>query len=105
MSTSVRTLKLIGGDEILGQLSHVDSDHVHLENVVIMQRVQHPETGQVVQGFGDYPALAKPGQKIRIPHTAILVMPCETHEQLEREYLKNVTGMELPAVTPKILLS
>lgn len=101
----VVTLKLVGGEEILGQLSHINDEFVHMIQPVVMQRVQHPGTGEVIQGFGDWPALAQPSDTPRrIRLTAIAVMPLPAHEELARQYTSNVTGLELPPATPKILL-
>jgi hypothetical protein len=32
-------------------------------------------------------------------------MPLSAHEELERQFVANVTGLDLPPVQPKILLS
>lgn len=102
---NVLTFKVIGGEELVANVSHVGSDFITAEDVVVLQMMQHPETGKPVQAFGDWPALAKRGQEMRIPVSALLSMPVEAHEELARHYISNVTGLELPPVTPKILLS
>lgn len=102
---NVVTLKLVGGEEILGQLSHIDDEFVHIIQPVVMQRIQNPTTGEIIQGFGDWPGLAQPSDEPRrIRLTAVAVMPLPAHEELARQYTANVTGLDLPPVTPKILL-
>ena len=102
----VVTLKLVGGEEVLGQFSHINDEFVHIIQPVVMQRVQHPSTGEIVQGFGDWPGLAQPSDEPRrIRLTAIAVLPLPAHEELTRQYIANVTGLQLPPATPKILLS
>jgi hypothetical protein len=32
-------------------------------------------------------------------------MPLKPHEEVERNYISNITGLELPPAQPKILLS
>lgn len=102
---NVQTLKLLNGEEIVGDLLHVGDDFIQLTNAVVLQHMIHPETGKQVRVFGDWPALAEPGQTIRIPVTAVMVMPLDAHEELVRQFTMNITGLELPPTTPKILLS
>lgn len=102
---NVKTFKIIGGEELIADVDTIDDTFIHAASVVVLQLVQHPETGKTIQAFGDWPALAKPGQTIRIPVASLLTMPASAHEELERQYIANVTGLELPPVTPKILLS
>lgn len=101
----VKTVKLINGEEVIGNLIRVGGDTITFENTVTVQVVKHPETGEIQRGFADWPALAKFEQTVRIPLTAVSTMPLEIHEDLEREYVSAITGMQLPPATPKILLS
>lgn len=102
---NVQTFKVLNGEEIVADVTHVGDDFVHAQNTVVLQSMQHPETGKIVRAFGDWPALAIPGQTIRIPITALMTMPAQAHEELERQFTMNVTGLELPPATPQILLS
>jgi hypothetical protein len=74
---------------------------------MVFQTVRHPETGQPIHGFGEWPALANPKDqdRIRIPIASVLCMPLTPHEEVERNYISNITGLELPPAQPKILLS
>ena len=101
----VRTVKLLNGDEVIGDLKGIFDGFLHFDNLVVLQMMQHPETGKVMRAFGDYPALAAPGQTVRIPVTSVLSMPLNAHEELERQFIANVTGLDLPPAQPKILLS
>ena len=104
---NVLTFKVIGGEELVANVIHIGDDFIQATDVVVLQMMQHPESGKPVQAFGDWPALAKrdTGEPLRIPVSALLTMPTEAHEELTRHYISNVTGLELPPVTPKILLS
>lgn len=101
----VKTFKVIGGEEIVCNVMVETSNFVIATDVVVLQVVRDPKTGEQMQAFGNWPALAKLGQEIKIPVSALLTFPVEAHEELARQYISNVTGLELPPVTPKILLS
>lgn len=101
---NVMTFKVLNGDELIADVTFVGDGFLHVDNVMILQMAQHPETGKVSKFFADWPALAEPAQSHRIPLTAIMCMPSKAHEELERNYVANITGLELPPVQPKILL-
>lgn len=101
---NVQTFKTLNGDEIVADVSSISNGVITAENVVVMQMMQHPQSGEMMRAFGDWPALAAPGQTLQIPLTALLVYPCAPHEEITRQYTANVTGLDLPPVTPKIIL-
>lgn len=104
----VRTFPLVSGQELVVDLIHIDDRFIHVSTPMVFQTVRHPETGQPIHGFGEWPALADPKQedtRIRIPIASVLCMPLKPHEEVERNYISNITGLELPPATPKILLS
>lgn len=101
----VMGFKTLNGEEVICDLKEIDDDFIHAENCVVLQQMQHPETGKIIQAFGDWPAMALPKQTHLIPITALAAMPFKVHDEVEREYTKNVTGLMLPPATPKILLS
>ena len=102
----VRTFPLVSGQELVVDLSHIDDRFIHVATPMVFQTVRHPETGQPVHGFGEWPALANPEQDdlVRIPIASVLAMPLKAHEEVERNYISNITGLELPPAQPKILL-
>jgi len=101
----VFAVKTIAGEEIIGNDIFISDGVVTMKDTVVLRGVQDPKTGEVIAGFGDWPAVGLVGQSYRIPLTALVLMPYQVHEDLERQYISNVTGMTLPPVTPKILLS
>jgi hypothetical protein len=101
---NIKTFKLINGEELIADIKSLDTTHIHAENVVVLQVMAHPETGRPIQSFCNWPALAKQDQVMIIPLTAVMSYPADVHEELERQYLSSVTGLELPPATPKILL-
>jgi hypothetical protein len=100
----VFAVKTIAGEEIIGNDLHMHDDVVTMKDTVVLRGVQDPKTGEVIAGFGDWPAVGLLGQSYRIPISALVLLPYAVHEDLERQYISNVTGMELPPVAPKILL-
>jgi len=101
----VMALKLIGGEEIIGHEVLIDDIFVNILQPVVMQHVRHPSTSEMIQGFGDWPGLAEPScEPRRIRLSAVAVMPLPAHEELARQYISNVTGLDLPQATTKILL-
>lgn len=104
---NVHTFPLVSGQELVVDLIHIGNHFVHVATPMVFQTVRHPETGQPVHGFGEWPALASTEQpdQIRIPIASILCMPLVPHEEIVRNYISNITGLELPPATPKILLS
>lgn len=101
---NIKTFKLINGEELIADINNISDTAIHAENVVVLQVVQHPETGCPMQSFCNWPMLAREKEIISIPLTCVMSMPVHVHEELERQYLASVTGLELPPVTPKILL-
>ena len=101
----VLAVKTIAGEEIIGNDVHVYDDVVTMKDTVVLRGVQDPKTGEVIAGFGDWPAVGLIGQVYRIPTSALVLMPYTIHEDLERQYISNVTGMMLPPAASKILLS
>jgi len=104
----VRTFPLVSGQELVVDLIHIDDKFIHVATPMVFQTVRHPETGQPIHGFGEWPALADPKQdqdRVRIPIASVLCMPLKAHEEVERNYISNITGLELPPAQPKILLS
>jgi hypothetical protein len=101
----VRTFPLVNGQELVVDLVSIDDDLIYVKTPMVFQTIVHPETGRPVHGFGEWPALAEASQVIRIPLTSVLAMPAKVHEEVERNYTANVTGLALPPATPKILLS
>jgi hypothetical protein len=104
----VRTFPLVSGQELIVDLIHIDDQFIHVQTPMVFQTVRHPETGQPIHGFGEWPALADPKadqDSIRIPIASVLCMPLIPHEEVVRSYISNITGLELPPAQPKILLS
>lgn len=102
----VRTFPLVSGQELVVDLAFVHDQFIHVKSPMVFQTVRHPETGQPMHGFGEWPALfIADGSVIQIPITAVLAMPMKPHEEVERSYIANVSGLALPPATPKILLS
>ncbi len=100
----VSTIKMINGEEIVGEMNVVN-DTIQIKNAVVLRQMQDPASGKVVNAFGDWPALAAPDQVVVVPVTAVCTLPLGVHEELERQYIGSITGLELPPATPKILLS
>ena len=101
---NVQTFVLANGQEVVADLVHIDERYIHLEDPLVLQQMMDPQTGRPIVGFGEWPALAKRGQVIRVPITGVLSMPVEAQEEVERSYLANTTGLSLPPAQPKILL-
>lgn len=104
LNMNVKVFKLINGEEIIANVMSIGTDRITVQNPCVLQMVQHPETKQPIQAFADWPALARHEQDVQIPITALTAFPLDAHEELERNYVSNITGLELPPVTPKILL-
>jgi hypothetical protein len=106
---NVHTFPLVSGQELIVDLVHIDDRFIHVATPMVFQTVRHPETGQAIHGFGEWPALADPkaegNESIRIPIASVLCMPLVPHEEVVRNYISNITGLELPPAQPKILLS
>lgn len=105
---NVCTFPLIGGQELVVDLVHIDDRFIYVMTPMVFQIVRHPQTGEPMQGFGEWPALVDPkhdmNTQIRIPVSSVLAMPLKAHEEVERSYISNVTGLDLPPATPKILI-
>lgn len=101
----VRTLPLTSGQELVFELLTVTNGFIEVKNPMVFQTVRNPQTGEPMHGFGEWPALRAQGDDVlQIPVTAVMLMPVKAHEEVERNYIANVTGLELPPATPKILL-
>lgn len=83
----VVTLKLIGGDEILGRLADEHTDqYTEVSKPLLVMMAQ--------QGFGlvPYVLTAGPDAKIKINNRHIIAMT-KTLDQVAKEYLKQTTGI------------
>lgn len=101
----VRAVKTIAGEEIIGNSVQIIEDRVLMRDTVVLRGVQHPQTGEVIPGFGDWPAVGAVDQVYHIPISALVLMPYMVHEDLERQYISSISGLELPPVQPQILMS
>jgi hypothetical protein len=83
----VVTLKLVGGDEVLGRLADERTEqYVEISKPLLVMMAQ--------QGFGlvPYVLTAGPDAKIKIAVNHIIAMT-KTLEQVAKEYLKQTTGI------------
>lgn len=83
----VVTLKLVGGDEVLGRLADECTDqYVEISKPLLVMMAQ--------QGFGlmPYVLTAGPDAKIKINNSHIIAM-IKTLDQVAKEYLKQSTGI------------
>lgn len=83
----VVTLKLVGGDEVLGRLADERTEqYVEISKPLLVMMAQ--------QGFGlvPYVLTAGPDAKIRVAAHHIITMT-KTLEQVAKEYLKQTTGI------------
>ncbi len=83
----VVTLKLVGGDEVLGRLQdeHMDQ-HIEISKPLLVMMAQ--------QGFGlvPYVLTAGPDAKIKISRSHVIAVT-KTLDQVAKEYLKQTTGL------------
>lgn len=83
----VVTLKLVGGDEVLGRLADERTEqYVEISKPLLVMMAQ--------QGFGlvPYVLTAGPDAKIKIAANHVIAMT-KTLEQVAKEYLKQTTGI------------
>ena len=83
----VVTLKLIGGDEVLGRLADERTDqYIEVSKPLLVMMAQ--------QGFGlvPYVLTAGPDAKIKINNSHVIAMT-KTLDQVAKEYLKQTTGI------------
>ena len=100
----VYTAPLVTGQELVFELINVDTSFVHVRYPMVFQVVRNPQTGQSVPGFGEWPSLfISNGAVVRIPIQSLLCMPVKPHEEIERSFIANVTGLALPPATPQII--
>lgn len=83
----VVTLKMVGGDEVVGRLSDERMDnYIELNKPMLVMMAQ--------QGFGLMPYLltAGPESKIRIDRNHVIAY-VKTLDQVSKEYIKQTTGL------------
>lgn len=83
----VVTLKLVGGDEVLGRLADERMEqYVEISKPLLVMMAQ--------QGFGlvPYVLTAGPDAKIKINMTHVIAVT-KTLDQVAKEYLKQTTGL------------
>jgi hypothetical protein len=83
----VVTLKLVGGDEVLGRLADERMDsYVEISKPLLVMMAQ--------QGFGlmPYVLTAGPDTKIKV-NTQHIIAVTKTLDQVAKEYLKQTTGL------------
>lgn len=102
---NIMTFKIIGGEELVAEIINDTSEFIEVTNVVVLSQMQDPKTKKMITVFSNWPALAEVGYIIKIPKTALLCYPVNTHEQIRNQYSLNITGLVIPPEVPKILLS
>lgn len=83
----VVTLKLVGGDEVVGRVvSPLPGNEIEISKPLLVMMSQ--------QGFGlvPYVLTAAPDVKIKIDIKHIVVLT-KTYDQVAKEYLKQTTGL------------
>lgn len=101
----VRTAPLVTGQELVFELVSVGATYADVKNPMVFQMVRHPQTGQSSPAFGEWPSLfISDGTVVQIPIASLLCLPVKAHEEIERSYVANVTGLDLPPATPNIVL-
>jgi hypothetical protein len=81
------TLKLIGGDEIIGKLTDERTDtYVEVKKPLVVMMAQ--------QGFGLMPFMltGNPDATVKIDRSHVLAMS-KTMDQVSKEYIKQTTGL------------
>jgi hypothetical protein len=81
------TLKLIGGDEVIGKLTDERTEtHVEVKRPLVVMMAQ--------QGFGLMPFMitAGPDATVKFDRAHILAMS-KTIDQVSKEYIKQTTGL------------
>jgi hypothetical protein len=79
------TLKILGGDEVVGRLQSVDDNHVINKPHVVMM-------GQQGFGLAPYVLTAGPDYKIDVKDDHIVCV-VKTYEGVAKEYIKQTTGI------------
>lgn len=81
----VVTLKLIGGDEILGKLVSMDNGYTISKPLLVMM---------AQQGFGLMPYIltANPDKNVTIDKSHVITIT-KTLEAVSKEYIKQTTGL------------
>ncbi len=81
------TLKLIGGDEIIGKLMDERTDsYVEIKKPLVVMMAQ--------QGFGLMPFMltSNPDTTVKIDRSHVLALS-KTMDQVSKEYIKQTTGL------------
>ena len=100
----VRTAPLVTGQELVFELVYIGENFVVVKTPMVFQVVRHPQTGAQSMAFGEWPSLAlADGSLVQIPINSLLCLPLKAHEEIERSYIGNVTGLALPPATPQII--
>lgn len=94
---NVKSVRLVGGEEIIGEVSEERMMNVAFVGVMTLQTVQTPNG--VAQQLVQWPAFAKPGQEIIVPKSVMLCNLCDVHPALEQEYINVTTGLIVPQTT------
>lgn len=96
----VKSVRLVGGEEVIGQVQTEGMMNVTFTNLMTLQTAQ--TANGLVQQLVQWPAFAAPGQSITVPKSVMLCSLCSPHPALEQEYTTVVTGIAVPQ-QPSIL--
>jgi len=92
----IKTFKLITGEELIANIDSSDDDFITCSDVMTLQVGADPKTGQPVQGFANWPALAALGQKVKFPVKSLLTSLLEPHSELADYFRQATTGIVVP---------
>lgn len=90
---TVRSFKLPSGQEIIGKETAVTSRGVILDDVRELQALQRPD-GTFGLGIAPFTFSSRAG-KIELYFSSIVGEVLQIPSELEREYLSNVSGIQL----------
>lgn len=89
------TVKLLSGEEIIGKLTHQQSDSITLSKPIGI-RMQQVGPNQMGIAFAPVFGTASEAPSIVIPTTSIAVKPVKTDENYAREYTEATTSLVTP---------
>jgi hypothetical protein len=116
MSNSVRSFKLVGGDEVVAEVTDIQYEYIHHElgsskGNIISYTVRRPHilqfqpmpNGNIGLAFVPWTLSNPTIERLNLPVSALIVPPFDPSPNVTKQYLEQTSGITL--VTPGTRIS
>ena len=91
----VRSIKIISGEEIVGDIVTTTADGYHVKNPLVLHLMKGQD-GVPTIAFAQYSLVHKLDAVVVFPETSVSCRPVEVMDEVEQSYVQNTSSIFLP---------